>query len=82
MVYRDTRKETKSETGYDSNREGQSSDWMLVGHSLKVNACWKREWNSLCDHFQARSHNFEKRLLTSCPSVRMEKLGSHLTGFN
>jgi hypothetical protein len=31
--------------------------------------------------FLARSQNCEKRLLASCPSVRMEQLGSHRTDF-
>jgi hypothetical protein len=32
-------------------------------------------------HSQTRSQNSEKRLLTSCPSVRMEQLGSYWTLF-
>ena len=33
-------------------------------------------------NFLARSQNCEKRLLASCPSVRMEQLGSLWTGFD
>ena len=34
-------------------------------------------------HFSARSQNYEKRLLaSSCPSVRMEQLGSDWTNFD
>jgi len=65
--------------------------WPALGRSAtKKMYCWNTVvyWHSLLFFFKARSQNIEKQLLASsrmlsvCPSVRMEQIGSSRTDFH
>ena len=56
-------------------------DHVLLESSFAT-CCVSTEIESFFIHFWGRLQNCEKRLLASCPSVRMEELDSYWTDFD